>query len=41
MGTGKRWIVDDRYGNKVYLTHERWEHIIDALNHPEMANCEG
>jgi len=40
MRTGKRWTVSDRYGNEVYLTRERWEHIIDALNHPEMADCE-
>ncbi len=30
------WTVLDRYGNKIYLTHERWEHIIDPINHPEM-----
>jgi len=21
------WTVQDRYGNKIYLTEERWEHI--------------
>jgi hypothetical protein len=26
----------NRYGNKIYLTNERWEHIIE--NHPEMEN---
>ena len=37
---GKRWTVRDRYGNEVYLTHERWEHIIDPENHENMAGCE-
>ena len=32
----KRWTVRDRYGNDIYLTQERWEHIIDSINHPEM-----
>ncbi len=32
----KRWTVYDRYGNDIYLTQERWEHIIHPLNHPEM-----
>ncbi len=36
----KRWTVRDRYGNDIYLTEERWEHIIDPDNHPEMAGCE-
>jgi hypothetical protein len=31
-----RWTVQDRYGNNIYLTQERWEHIIDPINHPEM-----
>jgi hypothetical protein len=38
--TGKRWTVYDRDGNPVYLTHERWQHIIDPDNHPEMAGYE-
>ncbi len=25
--SGKRWTVQDRYGNSIYLTRERWEHI--------------
>ena len=37
---GKRWTVQDRYKNPIYLTQERWEHIIDGTNHPEMANYE-
>jgi hypothetical protein len=40
MAGSKRWIVQDRYGNKMYLTQERWEHIIDPLNHPEMLDYE-
>lgn len=40
MATGKRWAVRDRYGNHIYLTEERWEHIIDPINHPEMMEYE-
>ena len=40
MTAGRRWIVHDRYGNEIYLTHERWEHIVDPINHPEMTECE-
>jgi hypothetical protein len=36
MTAGKRWTVHDRYGNTIYMTQERWEHITDAINHPEM-----
>ena len=25
----RRWTVQDRYGNEIYLTEERWEHILD------------
>jgi hypothetical protein len=35
-GPGERWIVQDRYDNPIYLTQERWAHIIAANNHPEM-----
>ena len=34
--TGIRWTVQDRLGNSIYLTQERWEHIIAETNHPEM-----
>ncbi len=27
--TGRRWVVRDHYGNDVYLTDERWEHIFN------------
>jgi hypothetical protein len=40
MSDGKRWIVQDRDDNPIYLTRERWEHIIGPLNHPEMADYE-
>ena len=32
--TGKAWTVLDRYGNTIYLTWERWQHILEF--HPEM-----
>ncbi len=38
--TGIRWKIHDRYGNEIYLTHERWQHIITPTNHPDMANYE-
>ena len=28
------------YRNEIYLTHERWQHIIASINHPEMTNYE-
>lgn len=37
---GKRWIVHDRSGNLIYLTQERWKHIADENNHPEMLDYE-
>ncbi|MEK7671217.1 MAG: hypothetical protein AAB344_03245, partial [Bacteroidota bacterium] len=39
-GTGKRWTVQDHEGNSIYLTEERWQHIINAENHPEVAGYE-
>jgi len=24
------WTVQDRYGNQIYLTQERWAHIVTA-----------
>jgi hypothetical protein len=38
--TGRRWNVHDRYGNQIYITQERWEHIIDGMNHPEIGEYE-
>jgi hypothetical protein len=35
-----RWSIQDRYGNSVDLTQERWEHIIENINHPEMQEYE-
>jgi hypothetical protein len=40
MVGGRRWTTHDRYGNAIYLTQERWEHIIEPINHPEMADFE-
>src|SRR5437016_1897156 len=40
MMGGRRWSVRDRYGHDIYLTDERWRHIIDPSNHPEMSPCE-
>lgn len=36
MNTGKAWTVLDRYDNEIYLTWERWEHIVEPDNHPEV-----
>lgn len=36
MVSGKIWTVHDRYGNEIYLTWERWMHIVDPDNHPEI-----
>ena len=36
MSSGIRWTVTDRDGNSIYLTDERWEHIVDPENHSEM-----
>jgi hypothetical protein len=30
----KKWIVQDRHGNTIYLTEERWNHILESR--PEM-----
>ena len=35
---GKRWILHDRDGNPIYLTEERWHHIL--AGHPEMGEFE-
>ena|SRR3712207_5506470 len=40
MAGGRRWTIRDRYGNDIYLTEERWEHITEPINHPEMAGYE-
>ena len=37
-GFSKRWTIQDRDGNHIYLTQERWDHIV--ANHPEMADYE-
>ena len=38
MANPIRWTIEDRYGNTVYLTQERWEHIIGTAKYPEMEN---
>jgi hypothetical protein len=38
--SGQRWTLRDRYGNDIYLTDERWEHITNPRNHPEMLDYE-
>lgn len=40
MSEGIRWSVRDRADNEIYLTEERWEHIIEPSNHPEMLGYE-
>ncbi len=35
-----RWTIQDRYGHSIYLTQERWEHIVESINHPEMEEYE-
>ena len=40
MFEGCRWTEQDRLGNEIYLTEERWEHIVNPANHPEMLNYE-
>ena len=34
MQSGVRWRVSDKNGNSIYLAQERWEHIIEPINHP-------
>jgi hypothetical protein len=41
MAGGKRWTVRDRDGNQIYLSQERWRHIVGSDNHPEMVDFEG
>ena len=38
MALGKRWIVQDRYGLEIYLTNERWDHILEFYD--EMTHFE-
>ena len=30
----EKWIIRDRYDNEIYLTEERWDHILEY--HPEL-----
>jgi hypothetical protein len=40
MAGGRRWTVHDRDGNPVYLSQERWSHIVGSGNHPELEDFE-
>ncbi|MCX6048996.1 MAG: hypothetical protein NT075_28175 [Chloroflexi bacterium] len=40
MSRDRRWIVRDRDNNYIYLTEERWQHIVDPDNHLEMVDYE-
>ena len=40
MFEGRRWNERDRAGGEIYLTEERWEHITNPANHPEMLDYE-
>ncbi len=37
---GRRWSVFDRNNHPIYLTEERWRHIVEPINHPEVADYE-
>jgi hypothetical protein len=37
MSDGILWTQRDRFGNEIYLTRERWAHIVAPDDHPEMA----
>jgi len=34
-----KWTIQDRYGNTIYLTEERWRHILEAR--PELESYLG
>lgn len=36
MADGKLWTQVDRFGNEIYLTAERWAHLVAPDNHPEI-----
>ena len=40
MKSGIRWTVNDKESNSIYLSQERWDHIIEPVNHPEMLEYE-
>jgi hypothetical protein len=40
ISSGVRWTIQDRDGHEIYLTQERWEHITEPTNHPEMEDFE-
>jgi hypothetical protein len=38
--SGNRWSAQDREGRVVYITEERWQHIVEPTGHPEMEDYE-
>lgn len=40
MVDGIRWFTRDRNGNVIYLSEERWHHITEPVNHPDLIECE-
>jgi hypothetical protein len=36
MAPGQKWVVNDRYGHEIYLTEERWNHIVSR--HEELSD---
>ena len=38
MTSGVRWSVQDKNGRSIYLTEDRWQHIVER--HPEMSDHE-
>lgn len=32
-----RECAKDKYGNEIYITEERWQHVLER--HPEMSDC--
>jgi hypothetical protein len=35
---GEQWEVNDRYGNKIYMTAERWRHAVERR--PWLGDCD-
>lgn len=40
MLDGIRWTIRDRNGNSIYLSEERWHHITEPENHPDLIDHE-
>jgi hypothetical protein len=37
MPPSRKWTVRDRFGREIYLTQERWDHILEG--HEELTGC--